>query len=140
VRREGTIKYPYIGYVPVAGLTVKEIEKRLADDLKDGYLINPQINVRVDVYSEKFVYVGGEVQRPGRIAFTGRNKMTLYMAIIMAGDFSKDAKKTNVTLTTTDDEGKEKVVRVDVSDIAKGQAPDPPIKADDKITVWERFF
>jgi len=41
---------------------------------------------------------------------------------------------------TSDEKNNEKRLVVDVSDIIDGKAPDPPIKANDRIYVDERFF
>jgi protein involved in polysaccharide export with SLBB domain len=139
-KQDGTIKYPYLEYVPVTGKTVKQVEELLTNLLKDGWLVNPQVNVRVAIYSEKFVYVGGQVNRPGKLSFSGRNEMTLYRAIITAGGFTRIAQRKKVVLMTTDEDGKPKRLVVDVSDVIEKPELDPPIKANDRISVPERFL
>ena len=139
-KQDGTIKYPYLEYVPVTGKTVKQIEELLTSLLKDGWLVNPQVNVRVALYSEKFVYVGGQVNRPGKLSFSGRNEMTLYRAIVTAGGFTRIAQRKKVVLITTDEEGKPKRLVVNVADIIEKPELDPPIKANDRISVPERFL
>lgn len=140
VSKDGTIKYPYLEYIPVAGKTVKEIETLLTNLLKDGWLVDPQVIVRVRLYSQKLVYVMGQVNRPGQQSFSGQNEMTLYRAISMAGGFTRIAQMGKVILMTTDERNNEKRLEVDVKDIIAGKAPDPPIKANDRIYVDERFF
>ena len=140
VSKDGTIKYPYLEYIPVAGKTVKEIETLLTNLLKDGWLVDPQVIVRVSLYSQKLVYVMGQVNRPGQQSFSGQNEMTLYRAISMAGGFTRIAQMGKVILMTTDERNTEKRLEVDVKDIIAGKAPDPPIKANDRIYVDERFF
>ena len=138
--KDGTIKYPYIEYVPVAGKTVKQIEELVTELLQDGWLVAPQVNVRVATYSEKLVYVGGQVNRPGKLSFSGKNEMTLYRAIVTAGGFTRIANMKKVVLMTTDDEGNPQRLEVNVSDVIKKPELDPPIKANDRIHVPERFF
>jgi protein involved in polysaccharide export with SLBB domain len=172
----GTIKFPYIQYVEVTGLTVKWIEKlitallqgadpveldkameelRRGGDAKkvqkrvdellqeveanDCWYRDPQVNVMVAKYSEKFFYVEGYVAKSGQYAFTGENMMTVYRAITRAGGFKPDAKKT-VRLITHDVDGNTQTVEVDVSAIIKKNAPDPPIQANDVIRVDQSFW
>lgn len=140
VSKDGTIKYPYLEYIPVAGKTVKQVETLLTELLKDGWLVDPQVIVRVKLYSQKLVYVMGHVNRPGQQSFSGQNEMTLYRAISMAGGFTRIAQMKKVVLLTSDETSNEKRLVVDVSEIIAGKAPDPPIKANDRIYVDERFF
>ncbi len=139
--KDGAINYPFIGYVEVIGKTVKQVEQLLTERLKDGWFVSPQVNVRVAMYSQKLVYVHGKVNRPGQHPFSGRNRMTVYRAIIMAGGFAPNASEKKVKLTTTDGKGKQVVQTIDVSDIMRRNPElDPPIKADDIIEVPETFF
>ena len=140
VSKDGTIKYPYLEYIPIAGKTVKQVETLLTNLLKDGWLVDPQVIVRVKLYSQKLVYVMGQVNRPGQQSFSGQNEMTLYRAISMAGGFTRIAQMKKVVLMTSDENNNEKRLVVDVTDIIAGKAPDPPIKANDRIYVDERFF
>ncbi len=139
--KDGTINFPYIGYMPVAGKTVKEIEKLITERLKPDWFVDPQVNVRVFVYSEKFVYVQGQVKGPGKHSFSGKNRLTVYRAIIMAGGFTDKAAESRVRLTTTDGKGKPVIQIIDVSQIMKRNPElDPPVKADDIIFVPESFL
>jgi len=139
--RDGTINFPYIEYVQVSGKTVEQIEKLITERLKPDWFVDPQVNVRVFAYSEKFVYVQGQVQRPGKLSFSGKNRMTVYRAIISAGGFTPKAAESKVRLTTTDSKGKPVIQFVDVAEIMKkNPGLDPPVKADDIVDVPESFF
>lgn len=141
--RDGTINYPYIEYVKVAGLTVKQIEKLITDLLKPDWYVEPQVGVMVSKYSEKLFYVEGQVNKPGQYSFTGENEMTVYRAITKAGGFTRIAKR-KVILITTDEQEKRKRVEVDVADIIKkidkNPELDPRIKANDIIHVPESWL
>ena len=67
VSEAGTLSYPLIGSVPVAGLTLAAAEKKIAGLLKDGgFVLNPQVNILVTLALGGLVSVIGEVNTPGR--------------------------------------------------------------------------
>jgi polysaccharide export outer membrane protein len=75
VQTNGMITYPLLGEVPVGGLTVQEIRRKLTTLLAKDYLVNPQVEVRVSEYQSQFVIVLGEVNSPGRKALRGRTRL-----------------------------------------------------------------
>lgn len=91
---QGLISLPYIGGVPAAGLTASDLSARIRESYIDRNFYRT-IDVSVSV-TERFVYVGGEVQRPGRIVWTP--DLTMTKAIQAAGGFSLYAKETAVVV------------------------------------------
>ena len=65
VQPSGVIALPLLGEVPVAGLTVAEIQRKLTTLLARDFLVNPQVEVKVKEYQSQFVTVVGEVNSPG---------------------------------------------------------------------------
>ncbi|MBI3887361.1 MAG: polysaccharide export protein [Opitutae bacterium] len=95
IDEQGTVRLPYIGSVTAAGLTLSE----LSQTIRDAYLTKKyftQLDVSVAV-TERYVYIGGEVQRPGRIVWSP--DLTLAKAIQSAGGFTLYAKETKVMLS-----------------------------------------
>ncbi|MEX2044732.1 MAG: polysaccharide biosynthesis/export family protein [Opitutus sp.] len=91
---QGLISLPYIGTLTAAGASTAELSQRI----RETYVarnIYTTVDVSVSV-TERYVYVGGEVQRPGRIIWTP--DLTAAKAIQSAGGFSLYAKETAVTL------------------------------------------
>jgi protein involved in polysaccharide export with SLBB domain len=94
IDEQGLISLPFIGNVAAAGATTAELAQRV----RETYLskkIYKLVDVSVTV-TERYVYVGGEVTRPGRIIWTP--DLTLTKAIQSAGGFTLYAKETKVTL------------------------------------------
>ena len=74
----GTISYPLLGSVALAGLTVSEAEKRIADGLRTGNFVKqPQVSVAVQQVRGHQVSVLGQVGKPGRYPLeTGNVQLT----------------------------------------------------------------
>jgi polysaccharide biosynthesis/export protein len=67
VSENGTISFPLIGQVRVAGLTTQRLERLMAQRLKDGnFVAQAQVTVNIMQYRSQQVSVLGSVGRPGR--------------------------------------------------------------------------
>ena len=63
----GTILFPMVGEVPVAGLTPSQVGARIADKLRSGkYVVNPEVTVSMMQVNSRQVSVLGNVVKPGR--------------------------------------------------------------------------
>lgn len=96
---EGFISLPYIGTIVAAGATTGELAQRIQQTYIDRDIYRA-LDVSVTV-TERYVYVGGEVTRPGRIIWTP--DLTLTKAIQSAGGFTLYAKESRVTLAREQD-------------------------------------
>lgn len=94
IDEQGLIRLPYIGPVAAATLTTAELSQRIRQSYLDRK-IYMAVDVAVTV-TERYIYVGGEVARPGRIIWTP--DLTLVKAIQAAGGFSLYARESKVTL------------------------------------------
>jgi polysaccharide biosynthesis/export protein len=97
VENDGSIYYPYIGKVNVAGMTVDQIRDAIAIPLVD-FITAPQIAVRVVRFSSKRAYVTGQVSDPGPQPITNV-PMTVLDAIARAGGLTPDANWHEVLLS-----------------------------------------
>ncbi|WP_288365923.1 polysaccharide export protein [uncultured Marinobacter sp.] len=97
VHSDGTIVYPFVGDVQVAGLTVRQVRERLAQALSE-YIQAPTIDVTVSDFRSRRVYVTGAVGSPGKLYLTSE-PMTLLEAVSAAGGLEDNADWTDVTLT-----------------------------------------
>jgi polysaccharide biosynthesis/export protein len=89
VGSDGSISYPLLGSIKVAGLTSRAIETLLTTRLADGYLKNPVVTVEVTQFLSQRVFVMGEVKTPGPMALTG--ELTLLEALTRAGGPTESA-------------------------------------------------
>jgi polysaccharide export outer membrane protein len=89
VSGEGTISFPLIGEVRVAGLTIPQIANRISELLAGGYIVNPQVIVFIEEFRSKKATIIGEVAKPGLYELPGQT--TLLELLSRAGGLTKDA-------------------------------------------------
>jgi polysaccharide export outer membrane protein len=89
VQTSGVIALPLLGEVPVAGLPVGDIQKKVTTLLGKDYLVNPQVEVKVKEYHSRHVSLVGEVNSPGRKSLKGCTR--LIDVLIEAGGFNSRA-------------------------------------------------
>jgi polysaccharide export outer membrane protein len=89
VDADGSITFPLVGRVEVAGRTVREIEARLTRLLADGFLRRPQVSVEIGEYRSRRIVVMGEVRAPGQYAIEG--DVTLLEVLAKAGSLTPTA-------------------------------------------------
>ena len=95
VEPDGKIMATRIGRVTVAGLTTGELEKFLKEKTADR-LKDPEVVVTIRKFSDKTVFVGGEVGKPGTIEY--KKGMTPLQAVIAAGGFLATGRVDSVLL------------------------------------------
>jgi len=141
VNTEGDITLPLLGEVNVKGLSVSQVQKKITELLEKDYLVNPQVNVLIERYTPKKVFVMGFVNRPGEYELFKDRPTTLLEAITMAGGFKEGAAPNGTKILRIED-GKEMTINVKVNDITvKGEKDkDPFLKPGDIIVVPESFF
>jgi protein involved in polysaccharide export with SLBB domain len=86
VQTTGAVFLPLLNEVAVEGLTVGEIRGRLTKLLAERDVIVQALDVRVREYQSHFVWVRGEVNRPGRKPLRAGSR--LVDALVEAGGFS----------------------------------------------------
>lgn len=93
IRPDGLISLPLIGDVKASGLTANQLAERIAKLLKE-FKENPAVSVTVKEINSYFVYVLGEVGKPGKYQL--KSYTTVLQAIAMAGGFTIFASKNKI--------------------------------------------
>jgi polysaccharide export outer membrane protein len=141
VTSSGEVTFPLLGRVAVAGLTVPQVQEKLTRLLAEDYLVNPQVQVFIDSYRPRYVFVTGAVNKPGSYSLPIERPTTVMEAITMAGGFADEA-SLNGTRIIRIDHGQEKTIQVKVNDIIKkgNKTEDVVVWPSDIIFVPESFF
>ncbi len=123
----GRIALPLLGSVQAGGLTPAELDKRIADRLRETKLLrNPSVSVEVLAYRPVFVL--GEVARPGQYPY--QPGMTMLTTVAVAGGFTYRGVQDYATVIRTVD-----------NKAVEGQiTPRSFIAPGDVVKVYERRF
>jgi protein involved in polysaccharide export with SLBB domain len=131
IDEKGLISLPFIGTVKAAGSTSAE----LTQVTREAYIakkIYTSVDISVSV-TERYVYVGGEVVKPGRIIWTP--DLTAAKAIQAAGGFTLYAKEDKVGLVRD-----QHLYNLNVRLSQTNPAQDPRLEPGDSIQVQRSAF
>jgi protein involved in polysaccharide export with SLBB domain len=105
IRPDGKISMPIAGEVRAAGKTPSVLTNELTG-LFSKDLIDPKLTVIVRSFSNRKIFVGGEVVTQG--VFPVSNQLTVYEGVLLAGGFnSKSAKLKNVLVIRKGSSGRQ---------------------------------
>jgi polysaccharide export outer membrane protein len=125
VSDRGTISFPLLGELKVAGLTPEDLEQLITTRLRGPYLVDPKVSVSIDAYREFFVM--GQVNKPGGYPYLPG--LTVRKAISVAGGFTERAARSKIYVVNESSPNSER--KVDQQD---------SVSAGDTIIVKESFF
>ena len=126
IDEQGLISLPFIGPVVATGTGTAELSQRI----RETYIAKKfyrTLEVAVSV-TERYIYVGGEVQRPGRVVWSP--DLTVAKAIQSAGGFTVYAKETAVGLIR-----ERNAYPIDVKLAQRNPAEDPRLMPGDSLQV-----
>jgi len=122
----GSITMPLIGAVRARGLTPAALAGSITGRLRNGFIREPSVAVEIEAYRPFFIL--GEVAAPGQYPYVPN--MSVESAVAIAGGFSPRARRDEVMLSHTTEQG-----------IVRAAVPlGTPIDPGDTIQIGERWF
>jgi len=130
---DGSITFPLIGRILVAGLSTPEVEQRISTKLKE-FLPEPIVTVAIVGIEGNRAYVTGKVMHPGPLIITG--PITVLQAISLVGGFDRFADENGIKLIRAKPDGQE-IFPVNYRDIISGNniSTNYQLKAGDTLVV-----
>lgn len=102
VRPDGMISMPLVGDIQATGLTANLLAKRIAERLTE-YLASPIVFVQVKDVNSYYIYVMGEVAKPGKYSL--KSYANVMQGISLAGGFTPYAKKNKIKVLRVSADG-----------------------------------
>jgi protein involved in polysaccharide export with SLBB domain len=133
VRPDGRISLAAVGEIDAVGKTASELEQEIIARAS-AHFRNPQVTVVVSRIGKHYVYVGGEVARPGAVPLVP--DMTLLEAVVSAGGFLSTARRDSVLMIIPAPGGTFSTARVNLESVVTGSASDRVrVRANDVVFV-----
>ncbi len=130
---DGSVTFPLAGRLSVVNQTSLEVEKQVAERLKE-YLPEPQVTVIVSNVEGNKIFVVGKVLKPGPILLSGPT--TALQALSASGGFDRFAHLNDIKVLR-DTNGTTQVIPVKYESLLKGEelASNVKLEAGDTIVV-----
>jgi polysaccharide biosynthesis/export protein len=142
VADDGTLRIPYVGPVPVGGLSPDAAARRAEKALKDGrFFVNPHVTITAVLSLSQRVSVLGEVKTPGRYPIDA--KTSIVDLIALAGGFT-DLSASVIYVSRTDASGNIKKFAVNMRGLndPKNTMPEQALRGGDSVFIprADQFF
>ena len=130
---DGSVTFPLIGRLDVAGLSTPEVEQAVAAKLKK-YIPEAIVTVVIIGIDGNRAYVSGKVLHPGAVTISG--PITVLQAISMVGGLDRFADEGGIKVIRASADG-QRVLAVDYKDIVSGGnvSTNIQLKAGDTVVV-----
>lgn len=115
---EGGVDIPYAGRVVIRGYTLASAREQIEARLRDGFVKNPQVIVRVEQITSKILKVTGGVSRAGEYPMTAA-RMRVSDLLVRAGGLV-DPSTPRAEIWRGDTDETRQVIPVDLDRLTKG--------------------
>lgn len=138
IAQDGTITLPLIGVVHVGGMTTETAQELIAELYDRDYLVNPQVSLVVLSYTERRIFIHGQVVAQGPVVIPPETDLTLAQAINAAGGLTRLARRNPIRVKRV---GKEDVIEINFNDVLTDpKTKDIVLQDGDIVFVDERIF
>jgi protein involved in polysaccharide export with SLBB domain len=139
VQPDGTIDFPYLGRLQLAGLEPQGVVDLLRKKLEEAKILrDPQITLIMRQYNSMKVNIIGQVGHQDTVPWTPG--MTLLLAVTHCGGFTPMADSNHVVLIRRVSKDKNVKAVVSVDAIMHNAQPDVPLQPGDTVIVEQRTF
>ena len=140
ISESGSINFPLIGSVQLAGRTVDDASSEIRERLDKDYIVNPQVTMVLVEFAKRWATVLGEVQRPGEVEIPPDGGLDLLGAIALAGGYTRIADPGHVIVRRLVN-GRDMVLRVNAKQLARdSRVQQFQVFPGDTINVGQSFF
>jgi protein involved in polysaccharide export with SLBB domain len=152
IDRDGKTRVAYLNEMKISGFSTKQMEQLLTLEYRKQLIFkNPIVNVYIEEYSDRVVFLSGSINRKGPYVFPPEvEAMNIVEVIARAGGFSDIARKDKVFITRTffNEQGEVRetktypvnVEALSTGSLEAGSAKRFWIYPGDRIEVRERLF
>jgi polysaccharide export outer membrane protein len=111
IRPDGKISLALIGDVVASGLTADQLAEKIVEKYK-AFKENPSVSVNVIEVNSYYVFIVGEVVKPGKLPL--KSYTTILQAMSLAEGFTQFASRNSIIVirNVEDEDGKLKEIRV----------------------------
>jgi len=129
VQPDGGIAFPLVGNMNARGMTLKELQTKISNTLRESQyfpnLTDNEVTVSMVKASGNSVSVVGQVKQPGTFSYD--TQLDVMQALSLAGGLTPFASKSKIKILRRDTQGVQTAILFDYSDIEDGQHLDKNI-------------
>ena len=129
VQPDGGVAFPLVGNLNARGMTLKELQGKIADNLRESQyfpnLTDNEVTVSMVKATGNSVSVVGQVKAPGTFAYD--TQLDVMQALSLAGGLTPFASKSKIKILRRDQAGTQTAILFDYSDVEDGEHLDKNI-------------
>jgi polysaccharide export outer membrane protein len=122
VEPDGGISFPLVGNLNARGLSLQELQKKIAENLRSGNMLpnvtDAEVTVSLVKSNGNSFSVIGQVKQPG--TFVTDTKVDVMQALSLAGGLTPFASKSRIIVLRRDGSGKQSKIPFDYSSVEDG--------------------
>lgn len=123
VQPDGGIAFPLVGNLNARGLTLKELQGKIAANLRESQyfpnLTDNEVTVSIVKATGNAVSVVGQVKAPGTFAYD--TQLDVMQALSLAGGLTPFASKSKIKILRRDQAGTQTAILFDYSEVEDGE-------------------